>query len=230
MKIGNINYIYFIVCYRLKTLLKSRFRNRYSGKKVWVNPQIIVQKFTSDPWPLPTDWKIITSEWPFHLSKTMQNTDRFKCCIQHWGSNVPWEDTGIFNIILQQIHISGGEVDGCLTINDVSLRYQKLDLIFQQIKKNGFFKSLRDSENEFVDILVHIGPNGLIYHGHNGNHRIAMTNILNIPIQVTIGSIDSDALPYLRKLIWNSNVYRIHNILIYLHKRNVFPRTSSRFV
>ncbi len=95
-------------------------------------------------------------------------------------------------------------IDGCENINDIILRYKKLDVIFENIKKDKRIKTMNNffsyNFREWGGILIHIGPNEKLFFGKGGYHRFAIAHILNIPFPAQIGCVHISSISYLNKL------------------------------
>lgn len=115
-----------------------------------------------------------------------------KKCRLHWEHGVAWEDLGVYDDVLQKID-RYGSYDECKNYDQVVERYQKLDDIFKEIKSTRelrliflrYFKYGATMDG----ILVHVGPNGELYFGGNGHHRLAIALALNlkfIPVQIGV--------------------------------------------
>ena len=105
----------------------------------------------------------------------------------------------MLTIVLEK-KISNNEISdhGIETEKEIVLRYEELDNIYYQIKKEGRLKSQSELfEGNFREkggVLIHIGPNGEPYFGLKGNHRFAIAYILNIPIPAQIGLVHKSSV------------------------------------
>ena len=195
------------------------------GKSLWISPRDIVYKFKGDPWPNSNDW-VIMYHWPTSIQYLpITKTQKYQACLKHWREFCSWEETGIYDYMLKTLeyYISvsrNGEsrinVDGCCNISDIKLRYQYLDKVYNLVKKEKSFRTKPSPDTQFPlqhkknsDIIVHIGPDGYLYHGHDGNHRIAIATILDIPIKVTVGCVHVSASPQLRHILLQSCIYSV---------------------
>lgn len=147
---------------------------------------------------------IVDTSWPFDLAIPIfdnvvieegRNSQRRKiyriqCCISHWSQGIPWEETGIYDHMEYFISERGSD-DGCFTKEDVINRYEMLDLVFEETKKEGRLNP------EYGVGRIHIGPAGELYNGGGANHRFAIAYILNIPYPARIGIIHKDAIRFL---------------------------------
>ena len=149
--------------------------------------------------------KVLNNWPPFGLTpESVTEIEPVKSCIEHWSKGVEWEKTQVFNKMKSSIE-TRGKTDGCKNMKDVYKRYQKLDAIFDQVKKEHRIKCQQEvqafSFRESGGINFHIGPNGEPFFGRLGQHRLAMALVLGIKqVPAELGAIHVDALPLLPDL------------------------------
>lgn len=174
---------------------------------IWVNPREVTMRFHKkgitkvfgDPkWE--ASGKVIKSDWPVDLTIPLFDSGKVKCALKHWVDGVPWEDTGIYERI-EKIIRKRGRTDGCENRDDVIKRYQNLDSIFEQVKKEGRLRP--------TDGVIHLGPEGKPYYGTDATHRLIMAYVLNIPFPARIGLVHVSALPYLNDYRKEENVRKL---------------------
>ncbi|WP_026915719.1 hypothetical protein [Christiangramia portivictoriae] len=148
--------------------------------------------------------RILEGDWDLQAQQGIEKNIIYQACIEHWEYDVPWEETGIYDFMINKIEKFGGFVDGCGNLKDVIIRYEKLDNLFQVIKSSRTFKTQKElnpkSFNENGGLLFHIGRDGKPIFGGGGMHRFSMAKILklrNIPAQ--IGVIHPDAIEVWKK-------------------------------
>jgi hypothetical protein len=99
-----------------------------------------------------------------------------------------------------------GVHDGCTTMKDIIKRYELLDNIFEEVRREGRLKTIKEinpgSFRDKGEALFHIGPDGQpLFDGEGGsNHRVAIAYILQIPMPGQIGCVHKSALNKLRSL------------------------------
>jgi hypothetical protein len=144
--------------------------------------------------------KIIDFPWPTDKIVSLNELPKFKACMDHWVNNMPWEQTGICDYMLKLIE-ERGKVDGCIDLNDVIRRYDELDKVFEQVKKDRRIKTKKEINpynfREKGGILINIGPEGDLFLEGGGVHRFAIAKILEIPFPAQIGCVHVSAIPYL---------------------------------
>ncbi|MCZ4287103.1 hypothetical protein O4H29_19910 [Marinobacter salarius] len=143
----------------------------------------------------------IIRSWPTGGLGRVDQTVAIKACVAHWRGGLSWEETGIYDAMMDQIR-KHGKVDRLRTLEDVKLRYRQLDALYESVRQAGRL-SPRDelipgNFREEGGILVNIGPDGKPYFGRKGNHRLAMAiaaGIDRIPAQ--LGVVHIEGLPAL---------------------------------
>jgi hypothetical protein len=173
--------------------------------------------------------KVIKSDWPFckafslgefmkskfykerHWENSLNHEyiDILKIafCIDHWVNNITWEDTGIYSLMEKLIKYVGGPVDhGIYSRRDIIERYNKLDDIFEQVKKERRLLLQEDISPYYhrrgdAYGLIHIDSKGEIYWGGQGaNHRFAIAYILKLTYPAYIGLVHESSVRHLNEL------------------------------
>lgn len=112
-----------------------------------------------------------------------ENDPKMVACRQHFEMGKPWEETGIYEYILGQIEKRGGRYDGCSTIDDVVNRYRRLDVIYDQIRKDGRLRSSGEFGWRFREtggVVIHFDRNARPIASGRGAHRLAIARILHL--------------------------------------------------
>lgn len=147
---------------------------------------------------------LVVNEWPLRGAVPVIDLPRVKFCIRHWEKNETWEEVGAYDRLRKKIFKNAISDHGIKTEQEIIFRYEKLNKIFEQIKKDGRFRRAGElSNNNFREkgsVLIHLGPNGELFFGLKGNHRFAIAYILNIPIPAQIGVVHESSLAKLQSL------------------------------
>ncbi|MDA8933348.1 hypothetical protein N9H11_04195 [Candidatus Pelagibacter ubique] len=141
---------------------------------------------------------LIVDKWPVERAVPVIDLPRINFCIRHWVKNEKWEKVGAYDRLRKKISNNEISDHDITTEKEIELRYQRLDTIFNQIKKDGKLKKqselLKGNFREKGGVLIHIGPNGVPYFGLKGNHRFAIAYILNLPIPAQIGLVHKSSV------------------------------------
>lgn len=113
----------------------------------------------------------------------LDETDKHRSMVQRYVEGRRWEETDLFVNIYARRFAEGQRVRGCDTIEQLAAQYYgRVDDLFADMKARGF--------RAFVDGRAVPLPNLHIGHdcepliGNNGNHRVAMAQILRLPFVV----------------------------------------------
>ncbi len=153
---------------------------------------------------------VINYTWTQDELVPINKVEKIWYCLEHWGKGIPWEDTGVYDRMLREIE-KRGTVQSCKTIDDVVERYENLDRIFEQVKREGRLRTQEeiDRERSWInnESVIHLGLGGEPIKGKHGNHRFAMACVLGIPFPAKVGLVHVSAIPSL-KILRNKEVSR----------------------
>lgn len=181
----------------------------FYGLNEWPSTGKVVKK-----WPIDYEYNLFPEDngnmfricdWDYQPPLEFSIRFRIKACIDHFEKGIPWEETGIYELMETEIFFSKfGERDNCKTKEDIMLRYENLDKIYNQIKKEGALRekdkiSLSGFPKKMINqtCTIHIGPQGKPFFEGGWVHRFAIAYILKIPFTATIGLVHVSAIPYL---------------------------------
>jgi len=143
---------------------------------------------------------IIGGDWDLQ-TKALLSCPRVHYCFLHWKEGLAWKDTGCYEYLLGIIH-NRGRIDGLRSLDDIKIRYCRLDELYKKVKKDGRLLNAhelgkargRNLENK--GILIHIGRKGEPIFGGSGCHRIAMAISLGIQkIPAKLGMVHIEYIP-----------------------------------
>lgn len=143
--------------------------------------KVIVEKHTIPGQIIDGDWDIYAFE------QNQEENTRYISRIEHFVNGIPWEKTTIFRNRWIPMLAEKGECYGCSSIEELVERYKrKNDHMYDKIKRKGVVT--RTIKNPFIDVIyVHVGRNGEFIYTDNGNHRLAIADLLGIkkiPVRV----------------------------------------------
>lgn len=143
----------------------------------------------------------VVSEWPAEELTPINEIEVVRACARHWHENIPWEETGIYQRMMEYIR-QRGRVDRLTSENDVKIRYQELDELYNTVIQSGTLSPrhelIKGNFREEGGILAHIGPDGAPYFGGKGHHRLAVALAAGVDfIPAQIGVVHRDGLPKL---------------------------------
>jgi len=101
------------------------------------------------------------------------------------------------------IALHGGRFDGCETLEDVVRRYERLDEVFDQVRREGRLRTAAELGGSFRErggVYVHIGRHSQPVFSLRGNHRLAIARILSLSLMpAQLGVVHPEALPNWRR-------------------------------
>lgn len=137
-------------------------------------------------------------------NKRFNDTIFYKSFKQHFNNGVCWKNTELYDYLSIDIQNKIYRYD-CSSISELDSHFEQVDQLYDLIKKNGYKRQIeilnnsnywedntknRDVFHPFInEIGVNIGRNGKIGKVSSGDHRLAISKILNldsIPVLVRV--------------------------------------------
>ncbi len=89
--------------------------------------------------------------------------------------NVPWEETELFKSVYA-VRLARGElIRGTSNVRDLAREYgRRVNSLYESMKGDGFVSPTDSSGRPKTLPHVHIGRDGRLLFGNNGNHRLAI--------------------------------------------------------
>lgn len=160
------------------------------AEKIYITPEQV--NFYNPEFKRSHSGSVIGGNWDKNL-KPLTNIAKYNACFLRWQEGYEWEDTGVYDVMLELIKERGRSVDDCTNIEDIKKRYKRLDLLFSELSSTKKFKSRKQiNKNNFKEaggVFFHIGRDNQIIFSGGGMHRLAMAKILklkNIPAQLGV--------------------------------------------
>ncbi len=160
------------------------------AQRIWVDPHDC-ETSTAQFGPHRSG-EVLAGSWDRRVVPTDEPWD-MQACRRRWLDGASWEETGAFEQLLLGIASMGGRKDGCRTLEDVRARYEQLDRLYEQVRREGRLRSRAELPGrgfrERGGVLVHVGSRGQPVFGRHGCHRMAIARIVGlhvIPAQVGV--------------------------------------------
>ncbi len=188
-----------------RTVRPIKFTDTDPIKIMWVNPDKIIYNVDSPNIPLRFG-KVYAGDWDQTDLKFIDRTV-YQSLRAHFVHDVPWESTEYYHSKKRKLG-QGKSTRGCTTIEDLPSYFDRIDTLYNAIKKNGY-KTQRQLAKEFPEatkrqnldsptpgtneIGVCIGRGGELIRGYRGEHRLAIAKILHIdqvPVQVLVRHLE----------------------------------------
>jgi hypothetical protein len=168
----------------------------YRGR-IFVNTDSITKILNPDIFNRTHSGCVVDTEW-FYKVTPLESNFKYKACINHWKNNISWEETGIYKS-MENLIAQYGTCDGLKNTEDIIKRYEALDIIFDEVKKEGRLKIQNELNasaiGESGGIYIHLGNSGEPIFGGGGHHRLAIAKVLGIKeIPAQIGCVHPSSL------------------------------------
>ena len=121
---------------------------------------------------MPGDWDLQT--------KALATKRKHRALVQRFQDGVEWQETELFSNLYTRRLERGAVVRGTQDISELTRYYETyFDGLYTDIKEYGF--QVAFDERGMMDIPhVHIGRDGRVLFGNNGNHRLTIAKILGV--------------------------------------------------
>lgn len=159
---------------------KRRFKALADPNKVvLIPPHAIAYKLSYDLDIYYGD--ILDGEWDHQRAFEIMASPKQRSIHERFVLNVPWEETELFKSVYA-IRLARGElVRGTSNIRDLAIEYgRRVDSLFASMKRDGFVSPTDRFGRPKTLPHVHIGRDGRILFGNNGNHRLAIARIVGL--------------------------------------------------
>lgn len=170
---------------------------RYA-ERIYVKPAEVQFRYSTAIFDRSNSGEVHDGDWEKNY-RDFDSSRKYQACIKRFVHNYEWEDTGIYEYLLDLIE-KKGPVDGCSNLDDIVARYKKLDQLYHKLKNSGKSFLPRKKMNrwnfrEEGGVLFHIDKNNNPIFGNDGLHRISIAKILELEkIPAQIGVVHVDAL------------------------------------
>jgi hypothetical protein len=135
----------------------------------WFDPALI--KFKISPHhDLPS---VKGGDWDLRRRYPISEAVKHRSITQRYAEGLRWEDTDLFRTAYAE-RIQREPIRGEATMKGLLAQYYgRVDQMFESLKRNGFQEGAR-----LPKLLI--GRDGEIFIGNQGNHRLAMANVLKL--------------------------------------------------
>lgn len=145
----------------------------------------------------PGDWDQKAPGWDqskLFYANRIDETLIYKAMKNRYENGQEWQETDFYKRVLQQVSRTGSRWHGCSSKTEVDYRCEKIDQLYENIKKEGY-KSQRDLReikpaltepygliNEYImEIAVDISRSGELLLV-DGRHRLIIAQLLNLDV------------------------------------------------
>jgi hypothetical protein len=146
-----------------------------SGETVWFDPSLI--EFTISP---ANDLlEVQGGDWDIERRYPIARSAKHRAIVERYRDGRRWEDTDLFLDVYAR-RLEHGPVRGEATFKGlIAQYYNRVDGMFADLKANGF--KTADHRGKAVPLPgILIGRNGEVFLNNQGNHRVAMAQVLKL--------------------------------------------------
>ncbi len=152
---------------------------------------------------------IMGGDWDLQ-TYPVNELEKYHICRKHFVDGLSWEEAGAYDNMARAFK-KKPDPDGCRTWDDVRIRFEKLDELFERVKKDRRLLTKKEingkkAMREKGGIYMHFNRNGQPVFSRGGSHRFSIALILGfeiIPVQV--GVIHKDGIDqFIQKYASNS--------------------------
>lgn len=137
----------------------------------WVAPDAIKFKIS----PHHDLGEIKGGNWDLGRRFPLVEAVKHRAIRQRYADGARWEDTDLFKITYARRLASGQSVRGETTMKGLLAQYyRRVDGMHADLKKRGFFPDAGP-----LPVML-IGRDGEVFIGNQGNHRLAMAQVLGL--------------------------------------------------
>lgn len=116
----------------------------------------------------------VGGDWDLERRYPLNEAVKHQAIYQRYVEERNWEDTDLFRDTYRRRFESGDTVRGEATMSDLlSQYYSRVDGMFHDLKRNGFRTCC-----PLPKLLI--GRGGEIFIGNQGNHRLAMAQVIGL--------------------------------------------------
>lgn len=167
-----------------------------SFETIWLDPARVT-RWVKTGFKRNQSGMVIAGDWDQQTVDFMSH-DKVRAFFQHFEDGVPWEETGIYDLMLRRIEING-VYDECRTLDDVKARYDGIDKLYDTVRKDGRLLTQQELNpgniREKGGIHIHISRTGAPLFAGGGFHRLALAKLLQLKtIPVQLGVVHPDAV------------------------------------
>lgn len=118
-------------------------------------------------------------DWDIERRVIFAGTEKYRSIVQHFIHGRPWIETDLFRHSYAARFKKGGRVRGAKNLEALAFVYEKrVDPMYESLKREGFLSELNGTPVPLPK--VHIARDGEIILGNQGNHRLAMAQMLKL--------------------------------------------------
>ncbi|MCH8567425.1 MAG: hypothetical protein LAT67_04150 [Balneolales bacterium] len=196
---------HYIKCFLNDVLEKKRYGAWAPSKyeTIWIKPsdvnhKILIKSKFNGVHPQDSYKCILDSDWDLNIVFNKEKSIKYKGIHERIFDGKDWNQTDLWKDRIRVLKRKGS-ADGCKSLDELTLRYNKLDNLVENIRLNGtIFERKKINKFEYKEsqgVPILIGRDGKLVAGIGGTHRLILCQILNVKIiPASLVAIHPDAL------------------------------------
>ena len=142
----------------------------------WVAPEAI--EFKISPFlDLPP---VKGGDWDLERRYPFANCAKAKAIRERYVEGRPWLETDLFADAYKRRLERDGRIGRCRSLIDLAADYERrFDKLYAALKRDGFRTEAASGKKLSLPALL-VGRNGEVFIGNQGNHRLAMAQVLGL--------------------------------------------------
>jgi hypothetical protein len=142
-----------------------------SSSELWIDPRLVRFKIS----PIDDLQGSVGGDWDRTRRFALSDAVKHRAIAQRYQDGARWEETDLFRNAYAARIARRESVRGCWSMKALLAQYySRVDGMFEDMKHRGFFV-----EAGPLPTLL-IGRDGEIFIGNQGNHRLAMAQVLGL--------------------------------------------------
>lgn len=142
-----------------------------SSSEFWIDPRAIRFKIS----PIDDLHGVLGGNWDLERRVALEDAVKHRAIGQRYSDGAAWEETDLFRHSYAARFAAGDGVRGCFTMKALLNQYcTRVDEMFTDMKRRGF-----DAQAGPLPTFL-IGRGGEVFIGNQGNHRLAMAQVLGL--------------------------------------------------
>jgi len=121
----------------------------------------------------------VGGDWDLKRRYPLAETVKYRAIREHFADGVAWEETELFRDIYRR-RLRNGHVRGEWTMNGLVAQYnERVDGLAHSLRTEGF-RTHREDGKAYPLPGFYIGRGGEVFIGNQGNHRLAISQVLGL--------------------------------------------------
>ena len=143
---------------------------------LWIAPSAITRKIS----PVADLGEIEAGNWDIERCHIFAETAKYRAMVQRYLEGRPWIETDLFADNYARRIKRDGRIGRHRTLKDLSRGYHaRFDAMYEAMQRSGFEIADRHGRLHPLPTFL-IGRAGEVFIGNQGNHRLAMAQVLQL--------------------------------------------------